>query len=96
LLPNNASTALARVVKHVVGPDSKLIGEYNDNLLLNSLLYKCKIDDGTVKEYAVSTIVSNIVIESDEDGFSSLILYHIVDHKSSGKAVKMADKCFLT
>jgi hypothetical protein len=96
LLPNNDSTALARVVKHVVGPDGKLIGEYNENPLLYSLLYKCEFDDGTVKEYAANTIASNIFIESDEDGFLPSILYHIVDHKSSGEAVKMADKYFLT
>jgi hypothetical protein len=96
LLPNNDGTALARVVKHVVGQDGKLIGEYNNNPLLSSLLYKCKFDDSTVKEYAANTIASNIFIESDAVGFLSLILYHIVDHKSSGEAVKMADKYFLT
>jgi hypothetical protein len=39
LLPNDDGTALACVVKPVVGPDGKLIGEYNDNPLLNSLFY---------------------------------------------------------
>jgi hypothetical protein len=96
LLPNNDSTALARVVNCVVGLDGKLIGEYNNNPLLNSLLYECEFDDGTVKEYAANTIASHIFIESDADGFSSLILHHIVDHKSSEEAVKMADKYFFT
>ncbi len=96
LLPNDDGTALAHVVKCVVGPDGKLIEEYNDNPLLHSLLYECKLDDGTVKEYAANTITSNIFIESDEDGFLSSIFYHIVGHKSSGEAVKMADKYFLT
>ena len=63
---------------------------------MNSLLYEYKFDDGTVKECAANTIASNIFIESDAVGFLSLILYHIVDHKSSGEAVKMADKYFLT
>jgi hypothetical protein len=63
LLPNNEGTALAHVVKCVVGPDSKLIGEYNYNPLLNPLLYECKFDLGTVKEYAANTIASNIFIE---------------------------------
>ncbi len=62
LLPINDGTALARVVKRVVGPDGKLIGEYNNNPLLNSLLYECKFDDGTVKEYVANTIASNIFI----------------------------------
>ncbi len=63
---------------------------------MNSLLYECEFDDGAVKEYVANTIASNIFIESDEDGFSSLIYYHNVDHKSSGEAVKMADKYFRT
>ncbi len=96
LLPNDDGTALALVVKRVVGPDGKLIGENNNNPILNSLLYECEFDDGTVKEYATNTIASNIFIESDENGLLSSILYHIVDHKSSGEAVKMADKYFLT
>jgi hypothetical protein len=38
LLPNNDGTALACVVKCIVGPDGKLIRGYNNNPLLNSLL----------------------------------------------------------
>jgi hypothetical protein len=92
LLPHADGTALARVVKHVVGLDCGLIGEYNDNPLLNLLLYECEFDDGTVKEYAANTIASNIFQESNADGFSSSILYHIVGQKSSGEAVRMDDE----
>jgi hypothetical protein len=96
LLPHDDGKALAPVVKRVVGSDGQLLGEYSDNPLLNSLIYECEFDDSTVKEYAANTNASNIFQESDADGFSSLILYHIVDHKSSGEAVKMADKYFTT
>jgi hypothetical protein len=34
--------------------------------------------------------------ESDADGFLSLFLYHIIDHKRSGKAILMEDKYFVT
>ena len=30
-------------------------------------------------------------MESDVDGFSSSLLYHIVNHKCSGEAIQMAD-----
>ena len=53
-------------------------------------------DDGTTREYAANTIASNIFMESDVDGFSSFFLYHIIDHKSSGEAIKMADKYIIT
>ncbi len=41
-------------------------------------------------------IASNIFMESDADGFSSSLLYHIVDHKCSEEATTMADKYFVT
>ncbi len=41
-----------------------------------------------VKEYSANVIASNIYEEGDADGFSSLMSYQIIDHKSSGEAVK--------
>ena len=41
-------------------------------------------------------IASNIFMELDADGFSSSILYHIVDHKFSGEATTMDNKYFVT
>jgi hypothetical protein len=38
LLPHDDGKALARVVKHVVGSDGELLGEYSENPLLNSLI----------------------------------------------------------
>jgi hypothetical protein len=96
LLPLEDSQAIARVVRQMVDSEGKLIGENNDNPLLNTLVYECKFNDGTTREYAANTIASNIFMESIADGFSSSFLYHIVDHKSSGEAIKMADKYITT
>jgi hypothetical protein len=73
-----------------------MIGTFNENLLLNTLLYKCELDDGTTREYAANTTASNIFMKLDADGFSSSLLYHFVDHKCSGEAITMADKYFVT
>ena len=96
LLPREDSQAIAKVVRRMVDSEGKLIGEHNDNPLLNTLVYECVFDDGTTREYAANTIASNIFMESDADGFSSSFLYHIIDHKSSGEAIKMADKYITT
>jgi hypothetical protein len=80
----------------MVDSEGKLIGEHNDNPLLNTLVYECVFDDGTTREYAANTIASNIFMESDADGFSSSFLYHIIDHKRSREAIKMADKYITT
>ena len=44
----------------------------------------------------MNTIASNIFMELYADGYSSSLLYEIVDHKSSGEATKMPDKYFPT
>ncbi len=44
----------------------------------------------------MNIIASIIFMELDADGYSSSLLYEIVDHKSSGEAMKMADKYFIT
>ncbi len=96
LQPNKDSQAIAQVVQRAVNDEGRLIGIFNENPLLNTLLYECKFNDGTTKDYAANTIASNIFMESDADGFSSSLLYHIVDHKCSGEAITMADKHITT
>jgi hypothetical protein len=84
------------IVPQATNKNGHLIGTFHENPLLNALLYECEFDDDTTREYATNTIASNIFMESDADSFSSSLLYHIVDHKRSGEATTMADKCFLT
>ncbi len=96
MLPNGNSMAIAKVVRRGVDNEGCLVGTFNDNPLLNTLLYDCKFNDGTIQAYSANTIASNIFLESDADGYSSSLLYEIVDHKSSGEATKMADKYLLT
>ncbi len=84
--------AIEKVVQCAVDLEGKLIGEYNENHILNTLWYMCKFLDGTVKEFAANMIASNIFEESDADGHTNTLLFKIVDHKSLGEAVKMADK----
>ncbi len=96
LLPKGEGDALAKVMWRCVDSNGKVIGEFNENPLLNTILYKCKFEDGTTKAYTANMIASNIFQDLDADGFLSLFLYHIIDHKRSGKAVLMEDKYFVT
>jgi hypothetical protein len=96
LLDKDDSTAIARVVRRAVNSQGKVIGAWDANPVLNTLVYECEFDDGTVKEYSANTIASNIYEEGDADGFSSALLHTIVDHKSSGEAIKMTDKYYHT
>jgi hypothetical protein len=59
-------------------------------------VYECEFDDGTIKEYSANVIAPNIYEEGDADGFCSLMSYQIIDHKSSGEAIKLQDKYITT
>ncbi len=96
MLPNGNNMAIAQVVRRGIDNEGRLVGTFNNNPLLNTLLYECEFDDGTTRAYSANTIASNIFMESDVDGFLSSLLYEIVDHKSSGEATKMANKYFIT
>ena len=69
-----------------------MVGTFNDNPLLNTLLYECKFDDGKTQAYSANTTASKIFMESDADSFSSPLFYEIVVYTSSGEATKMSDK----
>jgi hypothetical protein len=96
IFPICEGDALTKVMRRSVDSNGKVIGGFNENPPLNTILYKCEFADGTTKAYTANTIASNIFQESDADGFLSLFLYHIIDHKHSGKAVLMEDKYFVT
>ncbi len=96
LLDYGDSAALARVIRRAVDSDGNVIGSWDSNPILNTLVYECEFDDGVIKEYAVNVIASNIYEEGDADGFSSSMSYQIIDHKSSGEAVKLEDKYITT
>ena len=96
LLQSDDSAAIAKVMRRCVDDEGRVVGGYNENPFLNTIMYEYEFGDGTTKAYATNTIATNIYMESDADGHSSLLLYHIVDHKKSGNATSMEDKYFVT
>jgi hypothetical protein len=96
LLQAGNSAAIAKVMQRCVDDEGKVVGNYDSNPLLNTMMYECEFGDGTTKAYAANTIASNIYQESNADGHSSLLLYHIIDHKRSGDAISMEDNYYKT
>ena len=76
--------------------DGNVIGSWDSKPILNTLVYECKFNDGTIKEYSANVIASILYEEGNADGFSSLMSYQIIDHKSLGEAVKLEDKYIIT
>ena len=96
LLRKDVSSAIAQAVRCAIDSNGKVIGKWDLNPVLNTLVYECKFNDGTIKEYAANMIASNIYEEGDADVLSSSLFHQIVDHKSTGEAIKMKDKYIIT
>ena len=50
------------------GPDGKVTGIFNENPILNSIIYDVEFPDGTIREYAANIIAENIYSSLDEHG----------------------------
>lgn len=69
-----------KVTQRVVGPEGEQAGKYDDNPMLNSIMYEVEFDDGTVREYNANTIAENMLTQVDSDGFSKAIMKGIIDY----------------
>ena len=50
-----------KVVQRSVDPEGHLIGQHDDNSMLNSLLYEVEFTDGSVREYLANVIAQNML-----------------------------------
>ncbi len=65
LLDHGESAALARVIRQAVNLDGNVIGSWDSNPILNTLVYECEFNDGTIKEYSANMIASKLYEEGD-------------------------------
>ena len=70
-----------KVIKQALGLDGKVIGKYDDNPYLNSIMYEVELVDGRIKEYRANIIAENMLTQVDSDGFSLTLMEGIIDYK---------------
>ena len=70
-----------------------MVGNYNPDPFLNSIIYDVEFPDGTVKEYVAKIISQNILATVDKYGYSQLvldtILYHSKNNASAEKEINI-------
>ena len=71
----------AKVIGRALGPDGVTAGEYDDNPMLNSIVYDVEFPDGTVREYSANIIAENMLTQVDSDGYSLTMMEGIVDYR---------------
>ena len=82
----------AKVMKRITGESGEQVGLYDDNPMLNSIMYEVEFDDGQIKEYSATAIAENILSQVDDDGFSSPMFRAIVGHRKNDNAVGKNDR----
>ena len=87
VLPQGEEMQMAKVVRRAVDNNGKLVGTFDENPVLNSMIYDVQFPDGAVKQYAANIIAENILYQVDSNGKHSHVLEGIVDCKSDGSAV---------
>jgi len=61
-LPHGENHQYAKVLSRTRDEDGNLIGTYDDNPLLNTMLYDVEFTDGAVKQYSANIIAENIIL----------------------------------
>jgi hypothetical protein len=86
-----------KVVRRSLGPDGRTARMYDDNSMLNSVIYDIEFPDSQTKEYAANTIAENMLTQVDCDEYSTTLMQGIIDFKKDeASAISKADKWVVT
>ena len=89
--------AVGKVTQRALGPDGTVVGTYDENPMLNSIVYEVEFPDGQVREYSANVIAENMLTQVDSDGYSLSLMEAIVDYqKDESVAVAKEDKYVYT
>jgi hypothetical protein len=84
-------------ITSATGSDGKTIVTYNDNPILNLIVYEVEFPDRQVKEYSANTIAENMLIQVNSDGFTLTLMEGIVDYrKDKATSVSKQDMYVVT
>ena len=85
------STILGKVTKRKQDHDNSLIGQYNENPILNTALYQVETLDGNIHEYTANRIAEHLWNQADDDGWDFNVMYEIIGHRREDDAVSKED-----
>eukprot|EP00957_Ditylum_brightwellii_P063583 4826828-Ditylum_brightwellii.AAC.1 len=80
---------VGKVTHCAIGPDGTVTGMYDNNPMMNTMIYDVEFPDGQVREYAANLIAENMLTQVDSDGYTKTLMESIVDYKKD-EAVAVA------
>ena len=63
-----------RVKRQSLGLEGKIVGRYDDNPTMKYMIYEVGFPYGQVKDYAVNTIIENVLSQVDDKGYSVTLI----------------------
>ena len=96
LLPQGEEVKSGKVVGRTKDDCGNPIGSYNQNPLLNTIIYDVEFPDGEIREYSANIIAQNMYAQVDSNGHTQLLLDSILDYHMDDDAVPMSQKYVTT
>ena len=95
-LPQGEEIKCAKVLLRSKNDNDEIVGTYNENPILNTLVYDVEFPDGDVREYRANIIVENTYAQVDADRFAHTLVDHNSDYRKDGNAIDKADSYVVT
>jgi hypothetical protein len=73
--------SVGKVIQRALGPDGAVAGTYDENPILNTMIYDVEFPNGDIKEHAANIIAENMLTQIDLDGYSLTMMKGIIDYK---------------
>ena len=86
----------AKVLGRTKDLKGEIIGNYNDDPILNTIIYNVELPDGAVKQYSANMIAENMYAQVDSEGNKYDLLEEIIDFKKDGHALRKGDEYVVT
>ena len=95
-LPQGEDMKAAKVVGCTKDEDGNIIGTYDYDPMLKSMVYDVEFPDREIKEYSANIIAQNMYAQVDANGHHHTLLDSIVDYEKLNNAVDKADQYLTT
>jgi len=82
---------VAKIIGRSRGEDGKLLCHYHEQLFLNTRVYDVIFHDGSIEQFAASTIAENVYSQVDEEEYRYQLIDSIIDHRKIGAALLTSD-----
>ena len=84
-----------RVKRQELGPEGKIVGRYDSNPILNSMIYEVELPNCQVKNYVVNDTTKNMLSQVDYEGYNFTLFDKIVYYKRHDTSIDKTNNHFI-